>query len=240
VIDAVSIFLVRRWYVVLFLAAYVPLALRHLGARRTLRFSAIAAAISLASEIPSIRWGFPYGLYHYLWEGPTGLDPREPSILGVPCFSTLSYVFLNYAAICLASVLVGARSRAALAVVAGVCMVALDMIIDPIALQGEKWFLGKMYWYPGGGEHFGVPITNYAGWFLVAALIAAATWPLPRARCELGAGLWFGVAAFNIGVTFWIGERTLGWASAGIALPLLATALVRMIAAADEPGGNPA
>ena len=60
------------------------------------------AAISLASEIPSIRWGFPYGLYHYLWEGPTGLDPREPSIFGVPCFSTLSYVFLNYAAICLA------------------------------------------------------------------------------------------------------------------------------------------
>ena len=65
-------------------------------------------------------------------------------------------------------------------------------------------------------------------------LIAATTWPLPRARAELGAALWFGVAAFNIAVTFWIGEETLAWSSVGIALPLLAVSVPRMIARERE------
>lgn len=243
-IDALLVSATRRWYVVLFLAAYLVLALRHLGARRTALYTAVAAAISLASEVPSIRWGFPYGLYHYLWGGGSGLDPREPQVLGVPCFSTLSYVFLNYAALCCAKVLTGAseapasgRARLGLAVASAALVVAMDMVVDPIALRGDRWFLGKIYHYPGGGEHFGIPITNYLGWLLIGALIPLAFFALePRVRSPrpaaahgpaLGTGLYFGIAAFNIGVTFRIGERDLGWASAGIMAPLAALALAR-------------
>jgi putative membrane protein len=245
-LDRILVPLERRWYVAVFLVAYLAIALLHLGRRRVALFSALAFAISLASEIPSIRWGFPYGLYTYLWGGG-GLDPREPSILGVPCFSTLSYVFLNYAALATAMLLLGRpepktwRARAGLAVASAALVVAIDTVVDPIALKGGEWFLGKIYYYPGGGEHFGVPITNYLGWLLVGALIAGSYLalelrvkePPPSSGARLGpllgAGLFSGVLAFNIGVTFSIGARDLGWASVCIVAPLLALAAARVL-----------
>ena len=33
----------------------------------------------------------------------------------------------------------------------------IDMVIDPVALRGDRWFLGKIYYYPDPGIHFGVP-----------------------------------------------------------------------------------
>jgi uncharacterized membrane protein len=242
-LDSLLVFVTRRWYVVAFLVTYIVLGLTHLGARRLALFSAVAAAISWMSEFPSIRWGFPYGLYHYLWGPPSGLDPREPSIFGVPCFSTLSYVFLNYASYCAAVVVLGAgeprggRARAAMALVSAALVVAVDTIIDPVALRGDRWFLGKMYHYPHGGEHWGIPITNYAGWLLVGALIVgtylalearlATPRPVRPAGPPLGTALYFAVIAFNVVVTFWIGERDLAWSSVAIAAPLLAIVLAR-------------
>jgi putative membrane protein len=32
-----------------------------------------------------------------------------------------------------------------------------DVIIDPVALQGERWFLGKIYGYPHEVIYFGIP-----------------------------------------------------------------------------------
>lgn len=250
--DALLVSLERRWYVAAFLASYLVLALRHLGWRRTALFTAVAAAISWLSEVPSIRVGFPYGLYTYIFGGVSGIDPREPRLAGVPCFSTLSYVFLNYASLQAAVVLLGLgdvpapgaprRVRLGVALASAAIVVAMDTIVDPIALRGERWFLGKIYFYPGGGEHWGVPVSNYAGWMLVGALIPLA-YTAAEARLEtrlgprptrrygpaLGAALYFGVLAFNIGVTFWIGERDLGWSSAAIAAPLLALALARAL-----------
>ena len=256
-LDPLVVSLERRWYVALFLVTYLVLALRHLGARRTLLFSGVAAAISWLSEVPSIRVGFPYGLYTYHWQGadgsnPTGLDPREPALLGVPCLSTLSYVFLNYAALCCALVLLGRREppagfrgRAALAALSAALVVAIDTVVDPIALRGGEWFLGKMYFYPHGGEHWGVPISNYAGWLLVGSLIAglylalearlAAPPPARAGGAALGTALFFSVLAFNIGVTFFVGARDLGWSSAAIAAPLLVLSLAR--AGLTDPGG---
>ena len=37
----------------------------------------------------------------------------------------------------------------------------LDMVIDPLALRGDRWFLGSIYLYADPGIHFGVPLTNY-------------------------------------------------------------------------------
>src|SRR5439155_1461572 len=50
----------------------------------------------------------------------------------------------------------------------------MDLVIDPLTVRGERWFLGRIYYYPEGGIHFGVPLSNYAGWFLVAAASIAA------------------------------------------------------------------
>lgn len=39
-----------------------------------------------------------------------------------------------------------------------------DVVIDPVALQDERWFLGNIYGYPQDGVYFGVPLANFAGW----------------------------------------------------------------------------
>ncbi|MBI2345847.1 MAG: carotenoid biosynthesis protein [Deltaproteobacteria bacterium] len=142
----------------------------------------------------------------------------------------------------------------------------LDIIIDPLTVRGDRWFLGRIYYYPHGGPYFGVPLSNFAGWFLVPLLVIKAnqiiwkirerlcrggaegegyperaasmvmmppgarlraaearkpkpTRPEPsshRGRLELlGALFYTAIAAFNIVITFAIGQWRLGLASLG-------------------------
>ncbi len=46
-------------------------------------------------------------------------------------------------------------------------MMLLDVVIDPLAVRGDRWFLGRVFDYPSGGVYFGVPLSNFAGWLLV-------------------------------------------------------------------------
>jgi len=88
-----------------------------------------------------------------------------------------------------------------------------------VALQGERWFLGKIYGYPHEALYFGVPLANFFGWAVVGVgslfvyrwlergPYKAASVPQEVVRRELflSIGLFYGVLAFNLGVTFWIG-----------------------------------
>jgi putative membrane protein len=117
------------------------------------------------------------------------------------------------------------------------------MVIDPVALQGHRWFLGRIYFYPEPGVHFGVPIANYAGWAVVGAISLALYVPLDRHLPQpalapdrsatgallLGCGLYYGVLLFNLGVTFWIGEWLMGAAGALMYLPVTALFLLRLL-----------
>ena len=92
VIDALWVTLTRRWFVVAFLLSYLVMAFRHLGRVRALALLVLGYAIAWASEASSIRTGFPYGYSRYLWRPaePSGLDPRGPSLFGVPLFDSIS------------------------------------------------------------------------------------------------------------------------------------------------------
>jgi putative membrane protein len=118
-------------------------------------------------------------------------------------------------------------------------MMMLDVVIDPVTLQGSKWFLGDIYYYPNGGQHFGVPISNYVGWFFVAvtALLVFTTiekFAMPPATGKemgirwlpysglLGPLVFAGVIVFNLVITFVIGDITLFWSGVFIwGTPLL-------------------
>jgi uncharacterized membrane protein len=227
-----------RPYVFAFLAAYLVTSVLHLGWRTTLRFTVVGYLIAFASEVCSINTGFPYGWYYYL----DATKDRELWIAGVPFFDSLSYVFLAYCSYAMALLVVAPvkvtggrlmlletraiRKSWAVLILAALMQVFLDIIIDPVALQGNRWFLGQIYGYREAGVHFGVPISNYAGWlltsfFLVLALqiIDARTGKGPgkpagtRAfpnRALLGPLLYLSVIVFNLSVTFFIGERLLG------------------------------
>src|SRR5262245_57009821 len=180
-----------RPYVFLFLAAFLVVGARDLGMRRTLLFGAVVWPIAWAAEFASVHVGVPFGLYHY-----TGLTRgHELYIGGIPFFDSLSFAFLAYAAYCVTRrvALPPARGgRFATALCAGFLMMMLDVVIDPLAVRGDRWFLGNLFYYPNGGAYFGVPLSNFAGWWLVGSLGVAAyeaCAPGSRGVGRVGAGI---------------------------------------------------
>ncbi len=211
--------LVLRPYVFGFLACYIVAGVLDLGWRRTLAFGASVWPVAWLAEFTSTRVGIPFGLYHY-----TGVTHgQELYLADVPFMDSLSFAFLAYAAFCLARAAIGACARAPLTVaLAGVLMMLLDVVIDPVAVRGDRWFLGRIFYYPDGGAYFGVPLSNFAGWALVGVvsigLYVAVTGATVdrRGRPLGGVALYYAVVAFNLAVTVWIGEFTI--ALVGLAL----------------------
>ena len=182
--------------------------------------------------------GIPFGVYRYI----NTTSDRELWIAGVPFMDSLSFTFLSFISYRLAILLAQARSTKAkdtagrwlTAGVAGFLMMYLDIIIDPVTLQGSRWFLGDLYYYPNGGPYFGVTIWNFIGWFVVCFIIVR-VYVMIETRLPNEAGvrrtqyslkalapvlLYFSIMAFNLWVTFRIGERVMGWTGVLLCAPL--------------------
>src|SRR5438034_7371571 len=216
-----------RPYVFGFLVAYLVLAVRDMGPRRTLLFSGWTCAVAWTAEFTSTRVGIPFGLYHYT--GTTRFE--ELFISNVPFFDSMSFVFLPYAAYCLARFLLRRQQGLPVVGLAGVLMMLLDVVIDPLAVRGDRWFLGRIFYYPDGGAYFGVPLSNFAGWTLVGAtgvgLYLAIAGGASAGRVWPGVALYYVVLGFNLAVTAWIGEWTL--VAVGLALHAAIAATFRYL-----------
>jgi putative membrane protein len=241
-----------RPYVFIFLLVYLVGCTLQFGLKRALLFCISGYFIAWLSELSSIHNSFPYGIYYYL-EQTRG---QEIWVLGVPLMDSISYVFLAYASYSLSVLIVSpvcrsdgllyvletikTRSSWYTTLLATLLFVYLDIIIDPVALQGSRWFLGQIYGYQEPGLYFGVPISNFFGWFVVGCLMIA-TWQkidqwLHRRnipdyygyrypwRYLIGPGLYAGVLVFNLSVTFFINENMMGWV--GVFIVLLPAFLV--------------
>jgi len=228
---------VYRPYVYAFFACFLAFALHQLGWKRTATFTVSTWLIAFGCEYSSTRNGFPFGPYRYFDATRT----RELWISNVPFWDSLSFVFLSYFSYALSAALLsprdalsrgewpGLRHRAA-PLLGGLVMMLLDVVIDPVALQGEKWFLGRIYEYPYRGFYFGVTAANFAGWFFVGA---ASQWAFQLALRVLPwcAGPWrsvhprfvwglyavyAGIFGFNLAMTIAIGDYALAAASSAV------------------------
>ncbi len=250
-----------RPYVFVFLTAFLFSAGALIGWPRTWRFWLISWITAFVCEFSSTRNGFPFGWYHY--NGST--VAQELYLTNIPFMASISFSFLLYASYCVAllfllpirsaSDLIETRRlpdlhfdlpcRTSWPVLALTVLffAYIDMVIDPVALRGDRWFLGKIYYYPVPGVHFGVPIANYVGWAVVGTLSLLIYFlldrrlrsPLPMHhpssthRLLLGAGLYYGVLAFNLGVTFWIGELLQGTVGLLMYVPVTAVLFFRIL-----------
>jgi len=243
-----------RPYVFIFLASFLFISIVNFGLRTTLLFTILTYAVSLACEWSSVHNGFPFGLYHYL-DATRG---RELWVFGVPFMDSLSFTFLAFASYSVALLLSvplyrnGAdlrildtweiRRAPRVWLISAVFMVMVDMVVDPLSVLGDKWFLGKIFWYDPPGPHFGVPISNYLGWFFVAAItIAIFQWldaalnrgasrpagtvPALPSRALLGPALYAGIVIFGVTMLFIIDAPNIGWASVFIYLPFTVLAI---------------
>ncbi len=217
--------MVHRPYVWAFFACFLWFALKHLGVRATLTFGVVAWLVAFGSEYNSTHQGFPFGHYVYV----DGTRDQELWIANVPFWDSLSFVFLSYFSWVVAAAVRSPLepSRALLApgtaVLGGGLMMLLDVVIDPVTLLGDRWFLGRIYFYPHGGPYFGVPLTNFLGWWFVGAVTVLAfqglsrlgvvreqRWQeLTRSRALAALGVYAGVLGFNLVVTAWLGQWTL-------------------------------
>jgi putative membrane protein len=230
--------IIYRPYVYAFFVCFAFFAIRHLRVRGTIAWTVMAWIVAFLSEYSSTRNGFPFGIYRYFDETRT----RELWISNVPFWDSLSFVFLSYFSWILAGAILRQKGslsstlkdtlmRPSTTILSGILMMLLDIVIDPLTLLGDRWFLGRIYDYPTGGTYFGVTIANFAGWFFVGMVIpliyqqmtrwkplAPATWRI-FSPLELWAsyGVYSGVFLFNLGITAWLSEWTLLAASSCIA-----------------------
>ncbi len=256
-----------RPYVFVYLAAFLFIGITNFGLRTTLIFAVLTYAIAWTCEFSSVHNGFPFGLYHYI---DTTRD-REIWVFGVPFMDSLSFTFLSFASYTVALLVCsplyrrGAdlrildtweiRRSPRVWLMAALFMVMIDMVVDPLSVLGDRWFLGKIFWYDPPGPHFGVKIENYLGWYFVAAVTIGLFQYLdgwlnragakPRgvalqmpSRALFGPALYTGIVGFGITMLFVINAPEIAWASVFIYLPFYV--LVGHIVARRESYGDAA
>ena len=134
---------------------------RHYGWRGILVFAGICTVLGNIVENIGIATGFPFGRYDFL-------DLMGPKLFNVPVLLGIAYVGMAYVSWMLARIILapsGSRGIA-LPVLASVIMVVWDWAQDPVwatVLHAWRW--------RDGGLWFGVPLSNYTGWFFTVLLI---------------------------------------------------------------------
>ena len=133
---------------------------RHYRLRGILVFTVICTVLGNLVENLGVTTGFPFGHYYFV-------ELMGPKLFHVPVLLGLAYIGMAYVSWMLARLIVGHSYApvsgirvATLPLVASFVMVAWDLAQDPVwatILHGWVW--------RDGGPWFGVPISNYLGWY---------------------------------------------------------------------------
>lgn len=135
------------------------------GVKNMLIFFLITWIVSHFFESLSISTGFPFGYYHY--EKLPG-----PRIANVPLMIMPAYFAMGYTSYILGQVLTGQYGKKLQGIqmiitplIATFIMVMWDLVMDPLAATINQSWIWKE-----NGAYFGVPLSNFAGWFFVVYL----------------------------------------------------------------------
>jgi len=131
------------------------------GIKNMLIFFLITFAVSWIYENLSIVTSFPFGNYHYS-------DFLGFKLLYVPIIIMPAYFGTAYLSWTLSSILIDEYKNKLsggniffVPFIASFIMVMWDIVFDPYAATIQQYWI----WEDGGG-FFGVPFSNYMGWFL--------------------------------------------------------------------------
>lgn len=148
--------------VVTFAAASAAHAIATRGVRIGVAAVVLAAGVGFAAEVLGRHTGVPFGDYSY---GPA-LGARA---FGVPLVVGLAWTMLAWPAALVSRRLV--RRPAARVAVGAWALASWDLFLDPQLVAAGAW-----RWHDPSPHLPGVaavPLTNYAGWLLVAVLVSA-------------------------------------------------------------------
>ena len=174
---------VGRWYVTLFGITFVWCAVRQLGWRRTLLYTAVAVTVGAIAENGSVHLGVPYTRYTF----NSALKGDELFVGDVPLMVPLSYTFMAYFAFAAGRLLASGpfRTRALRPwhewLIALMLAVWALWILDPVSRLGSEFYLGELFHYEGPGFWFGLPTGSQLGFAVTAGVLLAILFRLDRA-----------------------------------------------------------
>jgi len=167
----------NNWHTALFYAASLILLVLHsfqtLFPARALFFIMAASGVGLIMEILGLKFGVPFG-GHYAY------NPIQASILNVPLSIPLFWSVFIYTGYSIVNSYLkwlnirkpnlrenNLKLLPLLIIADSLIVVAIDLFMDPLQVRMSNWA-----WLEGG-PYFGVPIGNFIGWLMVAALVSA-------------------------------------------------------------------
>lgn len=132
--------------------------------RGTLVFTALCLSVAGLSELVSLHTGFPFGSYYFT-------EVMGPKVAGLPILLVLAYLGIAYCSWVLSLLMVGYRRplvgfrTAMVPLLASFVMLAWDL-----SMEADWSTIDKAWIWRDGGHYFGVPLTNFIGWYLTAYL----------------------------------------------------------------------
>jgi lycopene beta-cyclase len=151
-------------------AAAVALLLASMwGWRRSVVTIVVVAALTWAAEWAGSTTGLLFGPYRYT-------VALQPQLAGVPLLIPLAWLMMLGPSWAVAQSVLGSaggkpRDRVLAAAVTGLAMAAWDLYLDPQMVGWQFWAWDE------SGQYFGIPLQNFVGWFIVAALVTLAVRP---------------------------------------------------------------
>lgn len=132
------------------------------GTKNMIFFFVLTWVVGNGFETLSIKTGFPFG--HYFYDRLQG-----PRIGGVPVLIMPAYFAMGYFSWVLSHILTGQFARKlsgfqifTVPFIASFIMVMWDLCMDPVNVYTRFLWVWR-----DGGSYFGVPMSNFAGWFFV-------------------------------------------------------------------------
>lgn len=177
--DIIFVLAGKEPYLFQIMALFIPVAFLliyvswTLTFKRMLLFILLAACVGFVFEVYGVIYGTFFGGHYIYHESALG-----PMALGVPLLVPMYWAVFTYAGYSLSNSFLAwidkhkpARKRGnaillpLLVLMDGWFVVAIDIFLDPLAVEAGYW-----KWIEGG-PYFGVPIGNFVGWFVISLLV---------------------------------------------------------------------
>ncbi len=203
--------------------AVMFILVNHWGVRRSAVTFTLVVSLSYFAELVGSHTGILFGKYHY-----TAI--LQPQIAGVPVLIPLAWMMMLPPAWAIAHFITRKSGRTwSFIVISALAFTAWDLFLDPQMVGWDFWR------WEVPGKYFGIPLSNYLGWFVISAILTYITNPtdLPARPLSLVYVLTWILQTLGQGI-FWSqpGPAIFGFIGSGIFI------VAATIKSKNEPGAD--
>jgi putative membrane protein len=133
-------------------------------ARGILVFTSLCLGVGALLEVLSLRTGLPFGSYYFT-------DVMGPKLAGLPILLVLAYLGMAYCSWVMSLLITGTRKPIrGLRTVMVPLLASFVMMAWDLSMEADWSTVDRAWIWRDGGPFFGVPLTNFLGWYLTAFL----------------------------------------------------------------------